>query len=418
MEENSEVNNTEESKRKKFLTEIAYQVEGIIAKKEARKKFDEESERMKPTQGELADGYKEFINIHADNFLDIVEDLNMCLEIAKDYETIGNVQLKARIKDFSSSKINSNVKILDDIFGVELVSASEFDKEFLILFSYLMFDIDKNKKYRKEDTGYSAYHCLADFSPKNVDIQLIKELIKKTKTKEYRYTPKEYEKMGKEPKTVKVFPILNKKIMEEPEILEEIVEAFEEMSEFMNTIPMDRWEQLNPIIEFHFLTSEAERNALTGKAAHAKYKSFNGEENIKEKFRQGNLIRGINSPWKFVGTPEGLKLQDFYETLKENWPFLKDIVKERRKEGKEVGDRKKSTKFDIFTAAQFPFLRKYLPNKYEYSYKGSQEQWGLLRAILIVNSLDNTGSFEDTVLEELEGMWGDIKISTGGENTR
>ena len=48
----------------------------------------------------------------------------------------------------------------------------------------------------------------------------------------------------------------------------------------------------------------------------------------------GRLIRGINAPWKFESSGQNMVLQDFYKTLLENWPFLRDEIAEKRKAGR------------------------------------------------------------------------------------
>ena len=57
----------------------------------------------------------------------------------------------------------------------------------------------------------------------------------------------------------------------------------------------------------------------------AKYKETD-ERKIRNKLIEGKLIRGVNSPWIFEGTEKGIKLQDFYKTLLENWPLFKDDI--------------------------------------------------------------------------------------------
>lgn len=64
------------------------------------RRFIEESEKMKPTIGELAEGYKSILSDLGEGFFVIVENYNECLKIAKRNEIIGDVKLKARIKDF------------------------------------------------------------------------------------------------------------------------------------------------------------------------------------------------------------------------------------------------------------------------------------------------------------------------------
>lgn len=384
----------ENDKRKEFIGKFAVQVKSL-----RDTKFNQQSEKMQPTIGELADGYRSFITDLGEGFLEIVENYNMCLEIAKSKELIGDVKLKARIKDFSSARINSDKKILDDVFGMEIVTPTEREKEILILFNHLVFDISKNKKFNKP-TGYKAYHCMGDFSPKNVEIrEWIKDTVNNEKAREYKRSkigrPIVYDKKS----MVSIFPTLQKEI-KDPKKISEITKVFEEMKEYIETTNNDL---ALPIIETQFKTTEVEENAIRGTAAHSKYKPTD-EKNIKDKFKNGQLIRGINSPWKFEGTARGLRLQDFYKTLIENWPFLKETLMERRDLGKEGKDKEKTSKFDMLTASQFPFLRKYIsPCKYDESKK--EEKWGALKVAMVVNRLDETEPLEDELLSQINNIW-------------
>lgn len=64
------------------------------------RRFIEESEKMKPTIGELAEGYKSILSDLGEGFFVIVENYNECLKIAKRNEIIGDVKLKGESKIF------------------------------------------------------------------------------------------------------------------------------------------------------------------------------------------------------------------------------------------------------------------------------------------------------------------------------
>ncbi len=394
-------------KRKKFIESFAVEVNNI-----AREKFLKET---RPTTiGEVVDGYREFVLDLGKGFLEIAENYNDCIQIAKQNELIGDAKLKARIKDFSSSRINSDIKILDDVFGMEIVTSTEVEKEILMLFNHLVFDISKDKKYNKP-SGYIAYHCMGDFSPKEGNIKnWIKKEVAELNTREYvrkRSEPTYNDKKHMVP----IFPNLQE-VIKDSNRLNEIAKTFEEMLEYMKTTKTN----LDlPIVEFQFKTADVEECALRGSASHTKYKHTK-EKMIENKFKNGELIRGINSPWKFEGTPSGLKLQDFYKTLLENWPFLRNTIVERRNAGKEIKDREKVSKFDMLTASQFPFLRGYLPN-YKYDESKQEEKWGVLKMSMIVNRLDRaeTESLEDELLSQIGNVWADnfaSKEKSGGES--
>lgn len=383
----------ETNKRKEFIEKFAVQVAGY---RDIKKEFEEQTKKMQPTIGELADGYKSFISDLGEGFLQIAEDYNMCIEIAKQNELIGDVKLKARIKDFSSSRINSDKKVLDDVFGMEIVAPTEREKEILMLFNHLMFDISKDKKYNKPN-GYVAYHCMGDFSPKDVNIkEWIKNTIEKSETREYKRSKDIPVYSSKRDMT----PIFGKlqEIITDTDALNEIAKTFREMKEYMEIVDTNI---ALPVIETQFKTAEVAENALRGTAAHARYKPTD-EEMIENKFKKGQLIRGINSPWKFEGTKEGLKLQDFYDTLMDNWPFLRKAIVERREAGKETKDRNISAQFDALTATQFPFLKKYIP-QFSYDERKKQEIWVVLKLAMTANRLDENKPLEDEVLSLIIG---------------
>ena len=361
------------------------------------RRFIEESEKMKPTIGELAEGYKSILSDLGEVFFVIVENYNECLKIAKRNEIIGDVKLKARIKDFSSSRLNTDKKILDDIFGMELIAPTEEGKEFLMLFNRLAFEIKKEKKHRKEQTGYTAYHCMGDLKINEKKLENLQEKIKKiiasSKTQEYKRSKisKEFDQ-ERDVKDVDIFPYLRKQI-EDSQRLDGITSVLEKMLKYILTV------ETNidlPIIEFQFKTAEVAENAIRGTSSHSKYKETD-ERKIRNKLIEGKLIRGVNSPWKFEGTEKGIKLQDFYKTLLENWPFLKDDIIKRR-ENNEMEDKELFSTYDRLTAEQFPFFRKYIP-EYEYDDINKEESWQTLKIAMTSNTLERDEPLKEDVLE-------------------
>jgi hypothetical protein len=392
------MNENGESKRKQFIAKFATQVEGIRSEK-----LKEDYNSKKTSIGEMVDGYMKYILDLGEGFIQFAEAYNQCIEIAKYNEILGEAKLKVRIKDFSSSYSNTERKALDDVFGMQVATDTEGNKEFFILFNYLIFKMLKCKKYDKSN-GYVAYHHLGDYSPKNTgDIKkTIIDIVANEKAKEYKSsqnTSKEYHN---------VFKKLPSEILKSNKF-NRMVETLQEMLELIQLIDLEP-SQI-PIIEFHIMTIEAEEEAIRGTASHDKYK--NGQDEIIRKFfNEGKLIRGINSPWKFESGKSGLVLQDFYTTLIENWPFLKDDIVERRRIGKEQEDIEKVKKYDTLLASQFPFLREYLKKKPDYNDGKQAERWGLLKAIIIANGLDfnnhekiEPGSVGDVVANCLDEIW-------------
>ena len=422
-------------KREQFIKTFATRVEGIRAEhlamfakqvKEIRdKKFEEECEMMKPTIGEIADGYKGFVNDLGGAFLNFAEAYNQCVQIAKKNKIINKVSMKIRIKDFSSSFRNTDAKLLDDVFGMQLVTGPEIkpdkegkierlkgavkdsaeeEKEFLMLFNNLLIDIQNHKKYNKNN-GYEAYHCTGEFKLNNENIeQRVLDMIENMVAREYKYS--KHEPQYERDKMVKVFPSLSEKI-KNPTELKKIVETLEEMLGLMQIAGIK--EEETPLIEFHFMTSDVEEFSINGTASHSTYKNDKSKI-IKQFFNDGRMFRGINSPWKFVADEDGLHLQDFYDTLLENWPFLKRDIEVRKSKGKENKDIERNSKFDDLLASQFPFLRKYIGTEdLQYPERYQQEKWGLLKGILIANRIDLNSKFEQdlgkTVLNGIGEIW-------------
>ncbi|MGN1270799.1 MAG: hypothetical protein ACI4UX_02255 [Clostridia bacterium] len=393
----------EEIQRKKFIESLKVDVKEE-PKEDVKEEFEDEQ-----IIGELAEGYKSFISDLGEGFLEVVEKYNECLEIAKRNEIIEDVKLKARIKDFSSARLNTDKKILDDIFGIELVTATEEGKEFLMLFNYLAFKIIKEQKHRKRITKYIAYHCIGDLLLKQDKTEnlgeKIKSIIMNAETKEYKRSKKDKDfDENQDVETVYVFPSLQQQIGEDKRFEEMLIT----LTKMLDCIAETRTDIDLPLIEFQFKTAEVAENAIMGPASHSTYKNTD-KKNIENKLVDGKLIRGINSPWKFEGRENGLELQDFYKTLFENWPFLKDYIVKRR-EMNEQEDKELFSNFDRLTAAQFPFLRKYI-DEYSYDESKKEENWQALKITMIKNRVGSKKPLKEDKLEK------DLMINSkdGGE---
>ncbi len=320
-----------------------------------------------------------FIQDLGGEFLKFVETYIECLEIARNNEIIGeDTKIKARIKDYSSAYKNTENKELDDMFGMESVASTEEEKEFLMLFNQLLFDIQKDKKFQKKN-GYEAYHCVGDYSIKDDKLdERIKYLINNATTKLRTDNPINAD--GNNQKNeVKVFSRLQKVIANDDEytLLRDTLEA---MLKKFKSSQINR-EQL-PLIEFHCITSSVEQSAIRGTASHSNYKDTN-EELITTMFTRGQLYRGINTPWKFTSKEGKLVLQNIYETLIENWPFLRKYIVERRKTGLEEQDIENNNNCDILLATQYSFLEKYVKDNGHLRSKSMEEMWGALKLVML-----------------------------------
>lgn len=366
----------------------------------------------KPPLFDIVDGYFKYVSYLGESFLKIVEQYYSIIEIAKNNELIGDTTLKARIKDFSSAYANSDDKTLNDMYGMEIAAATEREKEILMLFNHLTFLNQNDKKYNKK-SGYVAYHSIEDFihKTKNYSEHEIKEIIAKTTTFEIsenvfdiknfnrkkvnkrklnrkkvnkrKLNGKKFNIRKYKRRKVDVFPVLKEEIKDETK-LKEITRVLAKMTKQFQSIKLEK--EKIPMVEFHFMTKQVAEESIRGKASHAKYKPVN-EEMIKKYFSNGALLRGINAPWKFKSTEQGIKLQDFYETLIENWPFLKELIVKKRNQGKDDEYKSKIELCDMLTACQLDFLRKYLPDR-KYNEEKKEEYYGALKALILACKID------------------------------
>lgn len=382
------------NKRDEFIKNLS---EGVKLTEEQSKAFYERNSegKLSPQMDELILGYKNYICDLGGGFLNIAELYNDCLKIAEDNEILSDVKLKARIKDFSSSNSNSNKKMLDDVFGMELVTATEFEKEILMLFNHLIFDIQNDKKYNKE-TGYIAYHCTGDINQKKHDDlkNEIMRIITEAKTFEYKRTRHNDMKPSEPKPIIHVFQVLPNELSK-PKTLNEISKVLGKMIDVINQNTKPKEEI--PIIEFHFLTTEVEHEAIRGRASHANYKSVNTGL-IKEYFEKGYLIRGINTPYKLERKGNELKLQNFDETIIENWPFMKADIVRSRNNGVNSENQEKTATADVLTAYQYPFLRKYLDDEIIYQEELKDKMWEMLKTYMKLYNIDMN---QKTKLDEI-----------------
>lgn len=124
---------------------------------------------------------------------------------------------------------------------MELIAPTEEGKEFLMLFNRLAFEIKKEKKHRKEQTGYTAYHCMGDLKINEKKLENLQEKIKKiiasSKTQEYKRSMKLVRNLIQERdvKDVDIFPYLRKQI-EDPQRLDGITSVLEKMLKYILTV--------------------------------------------------------------------------------------------------------------------------------------------------------------------------------------
>ena len=85
------------------------------------------------------DAYRLFISEALPGYICFMEALNNTINALQEKNTIGKTKLRARLKAVNSALINTQKKILDDVFGFEIVTDSERDKEVLMLLIHNLF---------------------------------------------------------------------------------------------------------------------------------------------------------------------------------------------------------------------------------------------------------------------------------------
>ena len=86
------------------------------------KKQDEENARK-------VEGYRTFISETMPGYIAFLEAINHTITELEAGGIIGKVNLKSRIKALNSAMTNTDEKTLDDIFGFEIVTENERDKD-------------------------------------------------------------------------------------------------------------------------------------------------------------------------------------------------------------------------------------------------------------------------------------------------
>ena len=271
-------------------------------------------------------------------YIGFMEAINHTITELERDGIIGKTSLRTRVKAINSSMNNTEEKALDDIFGFEIVTQNERDKEILMLIIHNIF-VEKyiRQKNHNKSNGYFAHHCTGAVKSKidGTEVTGLEEHILNAETnelkEEYRDMPtkeqKNFEKskiFGKKPR----YPILKNEILKKGQIDKKLQESFEWALDFIDKY-LGRNQTLRksmPIIEVQFKTKAVEEEIKNGKAHHAKYKKVNEDEMVKAYYGR-RLVRGVNFPFVFIRNDKGnMQLEHTSETLISMWPFLKDHV--------------------------------------------------------------------------------------------
>ncbi len=313
------------------------------------------------------DAYRHYISENLPGFINFMEVLNFVISKLEDNLIMSNVHFTARLKDAISSIKNSSKKTLDDVFGFELITPNETDKEVLMLLIHKIFDDNicfRNKKHDKSN-GYRAYHCVGVVKQcfTGNEFDTIEEYILTAKTKRikefYKDLPKdEQKKIPSEElfEQVDMYPRLKQQIIDNGTLYEDTINALKDAIYYISQYyeENDEIRRSIPPIEIQFKTAAVAEEAIYGKARHALYKEEDAQI-IINKYNTRKLMRGMDFPFKFQRENGRMKLQTTTTTLIEMWPFLKETIRKFKKQHPFT-----LASYDMHLATVFPELKPYI----------------------------------------------------------
>lgn len=313
------------------------------------------------------DAYKNFITETMPGYIAFMEAINHTITELEAQGVIGKTCLKSRVKAINSALINTEEKTLDDIFGFEIITENERDKEILMLIIHNLF-VQKyvRQKNHNKSNGYFAHHCTGAVK-RNLDGtegSLLEQHILKSETNElkteYRDLPiKEQKKFAKNDIFCRKprYPILRQEILEDGGLDKNLQDNFEWALDFIDQYLNESPELRRniPILEMQFKTKAVEQEARYGRAQHAKYKKVN-EDKIIQAYFDRKLVRGVDFPFEFIRNNEGdLEIEHTSQTLINMWPFIADSVTKYHKiHACPVAN------YDMYFAKIFPDLEPYV----------------------------------------------------------
>lgn len=233
-------------------------------------------ERIKvyvPTAREKATAYNKFVIDQQNSFILFINYINKYINELREKGIISNfLEIRARIKASNSAFQNDEKKMLDDIFGMEFVCATE--KEIKVVRDHIgkFVSTIRNKKHNK-DNGYKAIHS--------------------------------------------------------------VCVPTEQTIEKLNSIQDDNYHaDFFPVIEMQFKTIAVDYEGNYGRASHEKYKGTDIKE-IQRLYNSGKLVPGMYIPYMWVSDAENDKMRELTleEAIKKIYPSLK--IKNSSKEPKE-----------------------------------------------------------------------------------
>lgn len=209
--------------------------------------------------------YNKFVMQQEEEFVKVMNFVNNIInDLIENREITSFTQVRARIKSQKSVLQNDLRKAVDDVFGMEIVTATkpEYDKVIAELKKWMSVSAFKEPKVHNKPNGYKATH---------IPMVLKKEYIDKVGIREEQY--------------------------------EEI-----------------------PMIEFQFKTIETMIKASKGEAAHTKYKGEDLGE-IQRRYDAGEFSSGgsgiFDLPTMWKSDNGKMRLLNTEEVLEAMYPYLK-----------------------------------------------------------------------------------------------
>lgn len=333
-------------------------------RKDLRYEMDENKKQL----SEELDAYRMHVSENIPGYILFMEALNELITGLEAKQIIGKTQIKSRVKAAKSAVKNSREKELDDIFGFNIITQNEKDKEILMLIIHNLFV----RKYIQEKTydksnGYKAHHCIGAVKTKitGEEIKGLEDHILQSKTykpkEEYRdSSSKKQRELGKKGVLEQVdrYPILRAEILQNGELSGNLQNAFADALLFLDAYLLPGTEtRINmPVMEVQFKTSEVEKDATCGRAKHMNYKKINPEQ-ISKDYMSRKLVRGIDFPFRFFRNMDNgrMELESTKETLISMWPFLEETIKEYEKTSTAP-----LASYDMYMTKIFPDLQPYV----------------------------------------------------------
>lgn len=363
-------------------------------------------------KAEKVEAYKNFVFEALPGYIAFMKALNYTITELEANGIIGKTKLRARLKAINSALKNTGDKTLDDLFGFEIVTESERDKEILMLIIHNLF-VEKyvKQKNHNKSNGYFAHHCTGAIKNKleGTEVTGLEKHILDAETNElkpeYRDMPKEEQihfKKSEIFKRIPRYPTLKQEILEYGTIDRKLQANFEWALRFIDQyLSEDSSLKRNmPICEIQFKTKDVEQEAKYGRAQHDKYKKVNKEE-IQRKYLQKQLVRGVDFPFIFIRKGEGdLEIEHSSETIMNMWPFLRKTVLEHKQT-----HLFSLVNYDLFFAKVFPELRPYVQRNLSKEPSvpadnfSKENAWNILKS-KIIN--DNFFLLDSNRIEEME----------------